>query len=236
MIDKKDCFQMQTVTSPKAILFDLDGTLIDPREGITRSIQYALEKLGRPVPKSDRLLWCIGPPLKESFQILLGGPSPAPAEEALMYYRERYDRTGKFENKVYACVPETLETLQLAGAKLFIATAKPKVFADQIADHFHLRAYFESVYGSELTGERSNKAELISYILYSERLDRQSTCMIGDRKHDIVGARQNNLNCIGVTYGYGSREELVGAGATTTIDHPRQLLALLNHNVGGTPA
>lgn len=222
---------MRALTSPKAILFDLDGTLIDPREGITRSIQYALKKLGRPAPKSDRLLWCIGPPLKESFQILLDDTSPETAEAALMHYRERYNRTGKFENKVYDCVPETLEALHLAGAKLYIATAKPKVFADQIADHFHLRAYFESVYGSELSGERSNKAELIDHILLSERLARQSTCMIGDRHHDIVGARQNNLNSIGVTYGYGTREELVRAGATRTIDHPKQLLALLNLNV-----
>jgi phosphoglycolate phosphatase len=223
---------MQAITSPTAILFDLDGTLIDPREGITRSIQYALEKLGRPAPESDRLLWCIGPPLKESFQILLDDTSSEPAEEALKHYRERYNRTGKFENKVYDGVPETLEALQLAGARLYIATSKPKVFADQIADHFKLRAYFESVYGSELTGERSDKAELIDHILSIERLDRQSTCMIGDRKHDIVGARQNDLNCIGVTYGYGSREELVKAGASRIIDNPKQLPALLNHSVG----
>ena len=205
------------------ILFDLDGTLVDPVEGITRSIQYALDKLHQPVPDTDQLLWCIGPPLIDSFKCLLEYPSPELAAQALSHYRQRYNATGKFENRVYPCIPESLEALQQAGARLFVATAKPTVFAAQIAAHFQLEAYFDGVYGSELTGERSHKADLIAHILNTEALEPMTTMMVGDRSYDIIGAKQNRIKAVGVTYGYGSLQELTSAGADLILESPQEL-------------
>ena len=175
------------------LLFDLDGTLVDPVDGITRSIQYALAKLDRPVPPKEKLLWCIGPPLMESFKRLIEPCSSDMAALALRHYRQRYNEIGKFENSVYPDIPQTLEALKQAGGRLFIATAKPTIFATQIAAHFRLAAYFEAVYGSELSGERSDKADLIGHILSTEDLDPSTTIMVGDRKHDIIGAKGNGI-------------------------------------------
>ncbi len=210
-----------------ALLFDLDGTLLDPVEGITRSIQYALAKLHQPVPETHQLLWCIGPPLMQSFMRLLESPCSDLATQALHHYRRRYNETGKFENRVYPRIPQTLETLKQAGARLFIATAKPTIFATQIAGHFRLEKHFEAVYGSELSGERSDKGDLIAHILDTEALEPSTTTMVGDRKHDIIGARRNGIGSVGVAYGYGSRAELTAAGADKIVERPEQLADLI---------
>jgi len=209
------------------ILFDLDGTLTDSSLGITRCVQYALQQLDRPIPAADDLLFCIGPPLFESFSTLLPGEPPGQAQEAVRLYRERYDREGKFENRVYADIPEALTELREQGYSLFVATAKPEIFARQILDHFDLSSSFDGIYGSRLDGGLGDKGELIGHILQEERLDRETTLMVGDRKHDMLGARACAVAGIGVTYGYGSQDELTEAGADYLVHAPLAIPALL---------
>lgn len=209
-----------------AIFFDLDGTLTDPKIGITRSIQYALGKLDHPaIPTEDELTWCIGPPLRASFVKLLG--SDTSADLALSFYRERFSDVGLYENGVYAGVAEILTALGSTGRRLFVATSKPHVFAERIIDHFGLRHHFERVFGSELDGTRADKSHLLQYALQQTAVDPSRAIMIGDRSHDIVGARNNGMSAIGVLYGYGSREELTAAGALHLCAKPRAVLDYL---------
>ncbi|MBU1172847.1 MAG: HAD hydrolase-like protein [Proteobacteria bacterium] len=209
------------------LLFDLDGTLTDPFHGITRSISHALVKLGKPAPPMESLGWCIGPPLRESFSTLLGSDDPKDVDAALVMYRERFGTVGLFENEVYEDIPETLSTLQEIGHTLYVATSKPGVFAQRIIDHFGLGRYFKKVYGSELDGTRSDKASLISHIIQRESISCQRAVMIGDRKHDILGAKANGLLGLGVLWGYGTREELEASGASACLDHPKAIHTLL---------
>jgi phosphoglycolate phosphatase len=205
------------------IYFDLDGTLTDPKIGITRSIQYALDKLGHPaIPSEDELTWCIGPPLRGSFTKLLGHEHSS--DLAVSLYRERFADIGIFENNLYAGIPDILIALARPDRRLFVATSKPVVFAEQIIDHFGLRSHFERVFGSELDGTRSDKTDLLKYALQETSVDPSRAIMIGDRSHDIIGARNNGMNAIGVLYGYGSKEELTEAGALHVCARPRGLL------------
>jgi phosphoglycolate phosphatase len=205
-----------------AIFFDLDGTLTDPKPGITGSIQYALRKLDVAVPHQDELTWCIGPPLRASFVTMLGGESRA--DQALALYRERFADVGLYENSVYPDIEHILAALRQQPRRLFVATSKPRVFAERIIDHFGLTGYFERVYGSELDGTRVNKSELLAYAIETTGVDPSQALMIGDRSHDIVGAKNNGMRGIGVLYGYGSEEELIGAGASHVCASPRALL------------
>jgi phosphoglycolate phosphatase len=193
------------------IYFDLDGTLTNPKSGITRSIQYALERLGLAVPTEDELTWCIGPPLHASLQKLTG--SAELADRALLLYRERFSDIGLFENEAYAGIIDTLATLAVSTPRMFVATSKPAIYATRIVDHFGLKPYFERVFGSELDGTRVDKRDLLRYALDEARVDPNSAIMIGDRSHDVVGARTNGMTAIGVLYGYGSEAELREAGA-----------------------
>ncbi|POF31519.1 HAD family hydrolase [Roseibium marinum] len=190
------------------LLFDLDGTLTDPFDGITRSIRYALENMAAPVPEAEELRWCIGPPLWESFRILLGTDDQTRLDRAVAFYRERYTDTGLFENALIDGIPETLERLTASGHRLHVCTSKPQAYAGRIVEHFGLMPYFGKVYGAELDGTRSAKAELIAHILQEEGIGASQTVMIGDRKHDLIGANANKVAGIGVLWGYGSREEL----------------------------
>ena len=210
------------------ILFDLDGTLTDPVEGITRSIQYALKKLRKSAPGPEELHWCIGPPLLESFKRLLGDDGSGQVQEALLIYRERFSKIGKFENKVYDGIPEVLSLLSEKGFSLFVATSKPWVYSIDIIKHFELAPYFNRVYGSELNGDLVDKTELINHIVSNENLDKNNAVMIGDRRHDIIGAKNNGLASIGVTYGYGTREELLDAGADHLAASPSDILNILS--------
>ncbi len=212
----------------RVILFDLDGTLTDPVEGITRSIQYALEKLGKPTPDSEDLHWCIGPPLVESLKRLLADTGSGQVQEALLIYRERFSKIGKFENKVYDGIPEVLSLLNEKGFSLFVATTKPRVYAIDIIKHFDLAPYFNRVYGSELNGDLVDKTELINHIISNEGIDKNRVVMIGDRSHDIIGAKNNGLTSIGVTYGYGTREELLDSGADRLATSPSDILKILS--------
>ena len=194
------------------LLFDLDGTLTDPMVGITSSVQYALEKFGIHVKYLKDLIPFIGPPLDDSFQEFYG-LSKEDAGKAVEYYREYFAPKGIFENEVYPGIPEMLSRLVEAGFTLIAATSKPAVFAKQILEHFGLSDYFSFVGGSELDGTRKRKAEVIAYILETCEIKPKDAIMIGDRKHDIEGAKLCGLESVGVLYGYGSEEELSKAGA-----------------------
>ena len=211
-------------TSYDNALFDLDGTLIDPQLGITRSIQYALRKLGRPVPNAEELLWCIGPPLLDSLRTLLGAEPSTLADQALALYRERFSVTGILENRIYDGIPELLTGLNESGVTLYIATSKPQVYAQKIVAHLGLACHFRAVYGSTLSGELSDKMDLIRFILQKEDLERTRTIMVGDRSYDILGAKQCRIASLGVTYGYGTREELAESGADWMADQPLELM------------
>lgn len=204
------------------ILFDLDGTLTDPREGITRSIQFALARLGIDEPDLTRLEPFIGPPLKQAVMRFYGFDE-ARAWEAVEHYRERFKVTGLYENRLFDGIPALLSGLREQGRTLYIATSKPVVFAREIARHFAFDQHFKVIYGSELDGTRSDKVELIAHLLAEEQLDPTQTLMIGDREHDLIGARRNGLDCAAVGYGFGSQQELAAHAPTYHFDTLAQL-------------
>lgn len=206
-----------------SVFFDLDGTLTDPKVGITASIQFALERLGQEAPEQEDLLWCIGPPLLESLAQLVGRPR---AQQALDLYRARFAKVGWAENAVYPGVPEALGALQEAGLRLYVATSKPVLYARRIIDHFELGSFFQDIFGSELDGTRADKSELLKFALAATSPAETAT-MVGDREHDVVGALNNGLDFIGVTYGYGSPDELRRAGAKRLAGRPDELVSLL---------
>lgn len=208
---------------PDAILFDLDGTLTDPKPGITRSIRHALERLNLACPPEDELTWCIGPPLHPSLAKLAGNDA---ADQALAYYRERFSAIGIYENSLYPGIPDLLASLR--GKRLFLATSKPAIYANRILEYFGISGFFEQVFGSELDGTNTDKADLIRQVLSQTGLHPGQAIMVGDRKHDIIGARQNNMVGLGVSYGYGGEEELRAAGAAaiyTTVAELQQGLS-----------
>ncbi|GAB3053295.1 HAD-IA family hydrolase [Acinetobacter apis] len=212
----------------KYLLLDLDGTLTDPKEGIHGCIRYALNKLDLPLDPNVNIDWTIGPPLKNSFKILLNTTDDTLAERALVYYRERFSTVGLFENQIYPTVQATLQTLVERGYNLYLATAKPQIYAQQILTHFNIAQYFRFAYGSELNGDRTNKAELIAYILEKEGISAQDAVMVGDRKYDIIGAHANHMPAIAVTYGYGSAAERAEYVPDDTIDCFSALLTHFN--------
>ncbi|MEM6709761.1 MAG: HAD hydrolase-like protein [Pseudomonadota bacterium] len=205
------------------LFFDLDGTLTDPKVGITRCIQYALAQLGQPTVCADDLEWCIGPPLKESLATLVGA---ANADQAIAHYRERFADIGWAENEPYAGIHDALEDLTSRGAQMFVATSKPAIYAEKILAHFDLDRFFTRLYGAELDGRYSDKAELLAWAR-SEHPTPMDAMMIGDRRHDIRGARANGMQAIGVSYGYGSCEELADAGADRIVHSPQALRDLI---------
>jgi len=204
------------------ILFDLDGTLTDPREGIVGCIRHALCELGRACPPDRELERFIGPPLQESFFGLLSADS-AKVAAAMRLYRERFAATGMFENVVYPEMETALAALKDRGAALYVATSKPAVFAERILEHFGLARYFEAIHGSELDGTRADKGELIAHVLGMHGMAAAEACMVGDRRHDMQGAAANGLRAVGVLWGYGSRDELLAAGATVLCERPAGL-------------
>jgi phosphoglycolate phosphatase len=209
------------------LLIDLDGTLTDPRIGIITSVQHALRELGEEVPPAVALHWCIGPPLKDAFVALLGPDNLALVARAVRLFRERFGTVGLFENEVYPEVPDTLSRLLESGHTLHLATSKPQVFAERIMGHFNLATPFTSLNGSELDGTRSDKSDLIAHILASHAIAPETAIMIGDRKHDMIGAVNNRLLCIGALWGYGSQEELTAAGAAVCLECPSDLPSAL---------
>lgn len=209
----------------KHILFDLDGTLTDPMMGITKSVRYALNYYGIEVKDLNDLLPFIGPPLRDSFKEYYGFDE-AKANEAVEKYREYYKTDGIFDNKVYQGMVECLQTLKDNGKKLYVATSKPEFFAKQIIEHFSLSKYFEYVGGSEFNS-REKKAEVIEYVLKTNQIDNDDVIMVGDRKHDIIGAHENKIPCVGVLYGYGTEDELKQYQADYLVASVEELTELL---------
>lgn len=206
------------------ILIDLDGTLTDPREGMLACFKHALEAVGCDVPADNVLEACIGPPVHESLIRFLGPDKRDRFDEALASYRERFSAKGLFENAVYPGIREALVQLRGTGASLHLATAKPLVYATRILEHFDLARFFSSIHGSDLDGTRSHKDELIRYILETELLERSATVMVGDRSYDVTGAKANRVFPVGVLWGYGTRDELVSAGAQFLCKNPAMLI------------
>lgn len=212
------------------LLFDLDGTLTDPKIGITKSVHHALQQFGIEVNDLDKLVPFIGPPLLDSFSDFYGF-TPQQGKQAIEYYREYFSVTGLFENAVYPGIEPLLAELTSHDKRLFVATSKPTQFAKQILKHFALAGHFEEIVGSNLDGTRVRKAEVIEAVLEDHSVrDRHRVVMIGDRLHDILGAKTCGIDSIGVAYGYGGVAELSKAGATHLVSTVLELHKFLLHN------
>jgi phosphoglycolate phosphatase len=205
------------------LLFDLDGTLTDPKPGIVRCMKYALHELGAPCPSDDVLASFIGPPLRGTFATLLETSDRNLVERTLALYREEYGETGLFENQVYPGVTQMLDHVRPVASAAFVATLKPKVYADRIVRRLGLEPYFAGVYGPELEGRFDDKADLLAHLLATEKISPERAVMIGDRAGDIVGARANRVRSIGVLWGYGSESELADARADGLCTSPSEL-------------
>lgn len=214
-------------------LFDLDGTLTDPKTGITKSVAHALHSFGIETEDLDTLCKFIGPPLKESFMNYYGFTEEQ-GDLAVAKYREYFSVTGIFENAVYPGIPEGLAALKADGIRLIVATSKPAVYAKQILEHFGLLPYFEFVSGSELDGTRVKKSEVITYALQNAGItDLSAVVMVGDREHDIIGAREVGIDSIGVLYGYGSRKEFEQAGADFIAETVTEMFDAIKNRLNG---
>lgn len=206
------------------VLFDLDGTLTDPELGITNCVMYALEKFGIKVEDRKSLRPFIGPPLTYSFQEFYG-LSEEESKQAVVYYRERFPTKGLYENEVYEGVVEMLQALKEQGKKIVLATSKPEIYAIEILKHFKLIEYFDYVAGATLDGSRGEKADVITYALQMSGItDVSKAVMVGDRNYDVLGAKENGLDSIGVLYGFGDYEELTQAGATYIAENVGDIL------------
>ena len=215
-----------TMDSARGVLLvDLDGTLIDPAEGIVGCFRFALEALGRIPPPAVDLTWIIGPPLRRSFAEMLGGEGDP--EEALRIYRGRYSTVGLFEAVVYDGVRQTLAELNEGGVRLFLCTTKPAVYAQRIVRHFSLERHFQGLYGAELDGRNEDKGDLIAHILAERGLDAGDCCMWGDRWHDVIAANRHAIPTIGALWGYGGEAELRAAGAAALCASSAEVLAAL---------
>ena len=195
------------------ILFDLDGTLTDPAEGITNSVAYALDKFGITVTDKRELFKFIGPPLVDSFMGFYGF-SEEDANQAVVYYREYFKPKGMLQNEIYEGVRELLDEIKALGKSIILATSKPEIFAIEILKHFEIFDYFDFVAGATLDSTRNKKADVIAYALDSMKITDKASClMVGDRNQDINGAKANGIASLGVLFGYGDLEELTNAGA-----------------------
>ncbi|MCU1675474.1 MAG: putative phosphatase [Frankiales bacterium] len=209
------------------VLFDLDGTLTDPLDGIANSLAYALDKLGRPAVDRATVSRLIGPPYTEGYRTILG-MTAAEAEETIAVYREYFTDRGLFENTVYDGIPQVLRSLRAAGVRCAVATSKPQVFAARILEHFGLAGEFAFIAGATLDGVRSHKSDVVAHALSGlGDADPAGAVMVGDRSHDVLGAAAHGVACIGVLWGYGDEAELRDAGAVEVAASPADLAALL---------
>ena len=208
----------------KTILFDLDGTITDSGEGIINCVIYALERFGLPIPERDSLRYFVGPPLHESF-IKQGVPAER-AEEAVTVYRERYVPTGMFENSPYPGIRKVLETLKTKGHTLYVASSKPEWMCIEILKHFNLDQYFEQICGATMDTSRTNKEAVIAYLI-EQNGKTDNMIMVGDTKFDVIGAKFHGIPCVGVSWGYGTVEEIEEAGASSVVFSMDELLKAL---------
>ncbi len=209
------------------ILFDLDGTLTDSAEGITKSTAHALKHFNIEVEDLSSLNKFIGPKLQDSFMEYYDFTEEQ-ADLAAEIFRQRFAKIGKFENKLYAGIKELLEKLKTSGRKLYVATSKPMVYSKEILDYFSISQYFEDIVGCELDGTRTDKSEVIAYTIEKNGISKaERLVMVGDRKFDVLGAKENGLPVIGVLYGFGSRQELTESGADRLAEDLAELEKML---------
>ncbi len=211
----------------KAVLFDLDGTVIDSKPGIFASAAVALDKLSLEMPAEAQMMGFLGPPLSDGFRNVCHVPEEL-VEDAVKLYREYYNSGGKFEAVVYDGVKELLLSLRAEGLRCYITTSKPHVYAKQILVHFGIAQLFDGIYGSEFDGTRGKKSEVIDFCLQNELLTADDVVLVGDRHFDVNGAAACHMPCIGVLYGYGSREELVSAGAVALAESASAVLPIIH--------
>ena len=238
-------YDKMDVVQPGVVLFDLDGTLTASGPGITRSVAAALKELGLPALDADSLVRFIGPPLLDSFRDI-AGLDEITALEAVAAYRSYFVEFGMFENAVYPGIPGLLRELVDTGRRLAVATSKPLPYAVPIIEHFALARYFEAVFGPALDGDGTEKGDVVAQALGALHVDLDDVVLVGDRSHDVVGAHENGIPCIGALWGYGSREELADAEALAAdVDELAMLLgvpptisatAALDHATGGDDA
>ncbi len=211
----------------KYILFDLDGTITDSAKGITDSVKYALKKMGEKIPPYETLCRFIGPPLKTGFSEFCGMSDKA-ADRAVEYYREYYHVKGVLDCEVYPGIPALLEKLQGAGKRAVLATSKPEKFAKIILEHFGLSKYFYFIGGASFDDTRNEKYQVIEYVINACGIkDKTAAVMVGDRFHDIEGAKFNGISTVGVLYGFGNRKELENAGADAIAESVSALESIL---------
>ena len=204
------------------ILYDLDGTLTDPRVGITKSIEYALAHFGIDVENLNELTKFIGPPLRDTFREYYSF-SDSDVKVAVNKFQEYFAEQGLYENIIYDGIAEMLRAQYEDGRKIVLATSKPQVFAHKVLEQFEIDKYFELIVGSELSGERSDKAEVIKYAVDTLAINPHDAIMIGDRKYDVIGSRAHGIDSIGVLYGYSSKGELREAGANYIVETVEEL-------------
>jgi phosphoglycolate phosphatase len=209
------------------VFFDLDGTLTDPKEGIIKCFQYSLNKLGLPYSDELEVSECIGPPLRATFRKLLGTNDEFVIEKAVNLYRERFGKYGLFENILYPGILDLLATLHENSLRLYVVTTKPKIFADRIVEHFQLDQWFSDIFGTDLNGRFDDKGEHIEFILNHLKLAQEETVMIGDRRVDILAGKMNHLRTIGVTYGYGSKQEIIDSTPDHICDSPSEIQIII---------
>ncbi len=222
---------MTVRVSPGTVLMDLDGTISDPSSGLYAAFRYAVAQVGHPWPDDRPLNWIIGPPLRESFGAVLGGDE-ALSVQALQHYREHYAAGAIFDNVLYPGIPEAIAAIAAAGFRLFVATSKLTQFAERIVENFGLADYFAGIYGSSLDGRIDQKDKIIAICLATEKIDARTCVMVGDRKHDVLGAAANRLPCIGVKWGYGSADELRAARAVLVCEEPGALPGAVEQVIG----
>lgn len=209
------------------LLFDLDGTLTDSGEGITNSVAYSLRKFRIEVEDKTELYKFVGPPLHESYEKFYGFTKEQ-AKKAVEYYREYYNEKGIFESYVYEGMEELLKAVTAAGKKAIVATSKPEAYAGRILEHFHIAKYFSYIAGANMDSTRTNKDEVIQYALQSANItDKSGVVMIGDREHDVIGAKKNGIDSIGILIGFGSYSELYEAGATYIAENVKDIYPII---------
>lgn len=218
----------------KTLLFDLDGTLLDSHDGIINGMQFVLTKLKQPVPQAADLSWCIGPPLEDNFRFLLGGENVAQADvrQATELYHGYYAKTGMFESNLYPGIASLIEALHHQEYPLYVATSKLEQHADAVLKHHKLQPFFSGIHGASRDGQLRKKVDIIHQAVIQNQLDPKQCIMVGDHEVDILGGKQHGMTTIGVTYGYGSNEEISQAQPNQICHHPKQLASLLLEPTG----
>ncbi len=211
----------------KAILFDLDGTVLDSKPGIFRSAAYSLGQLGLPMPSDEDMMAFLGPPLSEGFLNVCHVPVDK-VGDAVRLYREYYtNNNGMFDASIFDGVRELLTSLRQRGYLCCVTTSKPQVYACRILEHFRCDQLFDGIYGCELDGTRGHKSEVVAYCLEQHHLSNEETVLVGDRHFDVNGAKALGIPCIGVLYGYGTKDELYQAGAVSLAEKPEEILQII---------